>query len=102
MISSTWARFPLASFTPTTFGARVDPEVGPRGVNDLENLGEVSARLLHAHDVRYARQARERLGRDVRAGAPRDVVHDERQPARLGDRGVVAVDALLRRPVVVG
>jgi len=22
MISSTWARFPLASFTPTTFGMR--------------------------------------------------------------------------------
>src|SRR5438034_2107602 len=82
--------------------ARVDPEVRPRLVDDLEHLRQVPARLLHARDVRDFREARDRLGRGVRAGAARDVVEDERQPGRVGDRGIVAVDAVLRRPVVVG
>ena len=52
--------------------------------------------------LRNLGQAGDRFRQDVRAGAAGNVVQHDRQVARLGDGGEVAVVAFLRRLVVVG
>ena len=61
-----------------------------------------AGRFLDADDARHLRQAQHGLGLHVGDGAPGHVVEHHRDVDRLGDRLEVAVDAFLRRLVVVG
>jgi hypothetical protein len=58
--------------------------------------------VLHADDVGVLREPRHRLHRHVHHAARRDVVDDDRQVHRIGDRHEVAIQPLLRRLVVIG
>ena len=72
------------------------------GIADFGHLRDVAAGFFHAGDVRDFGQPRQRAGFDVRAGAARDVVKNERLVHGFGDGAEVPVLAFLRGLVVVG
>src|SRR2546428_686163 len=58
--------------------------------------------LVVAPDPLDLGEARQRSGLDLRTGPGGNVINDERQTGRLGDRLVVLEDAFLRGLVVIG
>ena len=83
--------------------ARQHDEVGAARGDDLAHLVERAGRFLDADDVpAVANQALERGRLDVDRGPALDVVDEDRQRGGLGHRAEVAIEAFLRRLVVVG
>ena len=78
--------------------ARVELEAD---LDDPPRLVEIFVRLLDGLDARDLGELIDRLGLDVDNDARRDVVDDDRQVARRGDRLVVLDDPARRRLVVV-
>jgi hypothetical protein len=84
--------------------AAVDGEVGPRGLQMLQELAaspQVGGRVLDADDAGNLREAQNRIVREIGDGAARHVVQQQRQIDFLGDRAEVPVRAFLRRLVVI-
>ena len=85
--------------------AAVDGEVAlARGGERLDQLAaaaEVGGRVLDADDARHLGEPQHRVVGEIGDRAARHVVEDERQVDLLGDRAEVAVQAFLRRLVVV-
>ena len=82
--------------------AAVDREVARRALDEVGAALDVRGRVLDADDAGHLRQAQHRVVLHVRHRARRHVVQDHRQVDRLRDLAEMAVQAFLRRLVVVG
>ena len=79
-----------------------DDESRAAVAQDRPDLLQVAARLFDTGEIAVApRELEQRLGQHVGARASRDVVDDDRQRRRVGDRAEVREHSALRRLVVV-
>ena len=90
---------------PRDVVAAVDREVAPRrGAERLDELAaaaHVRRRVLDADDARNLGEAQDRVVREIGDRATGHVVEQERQVDLFGDRTEVAIEAFLRRLVVI-
>ena len=81
--------------------AAVEGEIARRAPHEVGPTLDIGGRVLDADDAGDLRQAKHRVVREIRHRAAGHVVQDHRQVDRLGDLAEVAVQAFLRRLVVV-
>ena len=82
--------------------AGIHGEAFGRAVDEVDFAADVAAGFFHADDVGDFGQAQDGVVVDVDHGAAGHVIHNHRNGGGFGDGFEMAVDAFLRRLIVVG